>query len=138
MTRIQRLSTAFGLSFLLATTGGANAGARTTDPFATPGGIWTVTSPCALDGIGFIEGGMAMIYYKGDGDAPGGAAFYSFTGAAFTMNNLSANAPAPAFKSFSLGGALRPDGTLAVVHGYTAKGSPDRKREQCVLKREAQ
>lgn len=136
MTKTTKLSVALGLCLLVAMIAPAGAVSGTPDPFAASGGIWTVTSPCALDGIGFIEGGMAMIYYKGDGNAPGGAAFYSFSGTSFSMENLSANVASPRFRSTLLGGALRPDGQLFVVHGYTEQGASTVKREQCILKRE--
>lgn len=138
MTKIAKWAVRLGLSLVLAGTASAAANSRTADPFAAGGGIWTVTSPCALDGIGFIEGGMAMIYYKGDGSDPSGAAFYSFNGTTFSMERLSANVASPRFRSTLLGGALRPDGTLFVVHGYTEQVGAVATREQCTLKREAQ
>lgn len=136
MIRTAKWAATLGLSLLVAIMTSAGASGRTPDPFAAAGGIWTVTSTCALDGIGFVEGGMAMIYYKGDGNLPGGAAFYSFNGKAFSTENLGPNVADPRFKSTFLGGALRPDGTLFVVHGYTERGSAERKREECVLKPE--
>jgi len=137
MTRTGKWLSVLWLAIGAASLNTTSASGRSADPFAAQGGIWTVTSTCALDGIGFIDGGMAMIYYRGDRDSPSGAAFYEFEGSAFSMTDLSANVANPAYTSFLLGGALRPDGTLHVVHGYVEKGSTVRKREECDLKLEA-